>query len=141
MGANMTAKTNRAIAAAAAAAIALTSVSFTPAMAAPVSKKPAIAAHNTDFSARRKRARGVDNRAALGAFLGVVGTIATLAARDRYYRDYGYGPHYGYAPYRAYGYAPYRAYGYAPYRAYGYAPYRAYGYAPRYAVPYGYVPY
>jgi hypothetical protein len=116
----MTAKTNRVIAAAAAAAIALTSASFTPAMAAPMSKKPLIAADHTDFSARRKRSRAVDNRAALGAFLGVVGTIATLAARDRYYRDYGYyGPHYGYAPYRAYGYAPYYAapvpYGYVPY--------------------------
>jgi hypothetical protein len=115
----MSARTNRAIAALAAAAIALTSVSFTPAMAAPVSKKPTVAADNTDFSARRKRHRGHANRAALGAFLGIAGTIATLAARDRYYRHYGYGPHYGYAPYPHYGYAPYYAhpapYGYVPY--------------------------
>lgn len=114
----MSAKTNRVIAAAAAAAIALTSVSFAPAIAAPVSKKPVIASDNTDFSARRKRWRGGD-RAAVGAFLGIVGTIATLAARDRYYRHDGYGPYYGYAPYRAYGYAPY----YAAPRPYGYVPY------------------
>jgi hypothetical protein len=115
----MNGKTNRAIAAAAAAAIALTSVSFAPAMAAPVSKSPTVAADNTDFSARRKRYRGHNNRAAIGAFLGIAGTIATLAARDRYYRHYGYGHHYGYAPYSHYGYAPYYAhpapYGYMPY--------------------------
>jgi hypothetical protein len=117
----MSVRTNRAIAAAAAAAIALTSVSFAPAMAAPVSKGQTVAADNTDFSARRKRYRGHShgNRAAIGAFLGIAGTIAALAARDRYYRDYGYGPYYGYAPYSHYGYAPYYAhpapYGYVPY--------------------------
>jgi hypothetical protein len=115
----MSAKTNRIIAGAAAAAIALTSVSFTPAMAAPASKKPMISADNTDFSARRKRYRGNGNRAALGAFLGIAGTIATLAARDRYYRDYGYGHHYGYAPYPGY----VRPHYYAAPVPYGYVPY------------------
>ena len=110
----MSAKTNRVIASVAAAAIALT-VSFAPAMAAPVSKKPSVTADNTDFSARRKRHRGNANRAALGAFLGIAGTIATLAARDRYDRHYG--PYYGYAPHPGYGYRGYYAapYGYGPY--------------------------
>jgi hypothetical protein len=101
---------NRMVTAAAAAAIALTSVALTPASAAPVNKKPtASAAGDTDFSSRRRH-RG--NRAAIGAFLGVAGTIAALAARDRYYYDgyyaYGGGPYYRpyYAPY-AYGPYPY----------------------------------
>ena len=100
---------NRIVAAAAVAAIALTSFALMPASAAPVSKKPTVsAADETDFSSRRRYRRG-GNRAAFGAMLGVVGTIAALAARDRYY--YGYGPYYRphYAPYA---YAPY---GYGPY--------------------------
>jgi hypothetical protein len=38
----------------------------------------------------------------LGAVAGVFGTIAALAARDRYERHYGYGPYY--APPPQYGY-------------------------------------
>jgi hypothetical protein len=94
----MNTRRNRVFAAAAAAAIALTSLSFTPADARPVG--------------HRYGNSGYGNRAALGAVLGVFGTIATLAARD-HYRDqygYGYGPGYGYG-----GYAP-------PPRAY-YGPY------------------
>jgi hypothetical protein len=43
---------------------------------------------------------------------GVFGTIAALAARDRYERHYGYGPYYAPAP------APYGYYGPGPYRRY-----------------------
>jgi hypothetical protein len=53
----------------------------------------------------------------LGAVAGLFGTIAVLAARDRYERHYGYGyyggpyarPYYGPAPY-AYRYRPYYPY-------------------------------
>jgi len=106
-------KSNRAIAAATAAAIALTSLSVVPAMAAPASDHRAVAAaRDTDFSAARRRfTRG--DRIFLGAVAGVFGTIATLAARDRYYRHYGYGPYYGppAAPYGYYG-GPYGYYRY-----------------------------
>jgi hypothetical protein len=97
---------NRVMTAATAAAIALTSLSFTPAIAAPAAKHRTVAAAgDTDISAARRRfTRG--DRMFLGAVAGVFGTVATLAARDRYYRRYGYGP-YGYGPYYgAYGYAP-----------------------------------
>lgn len=43
------------------------------------------------------------NAAAVGAVIGLFGTIAAIAAadsyRDRYYGPYAYGPGYGYAPY------------------------------------------
>ncbi len=106
----MSLKCNRAIAAAAAAAIALTSVSFSPAMAAPVSKQQTVASGDLEVSAQRRRHyRGNNDRAVLGAMLGIFGTVAALAAADRY-RDRGYygGPgYYGGGPY----YAP-PAYGY-----------------------------
>jgi nicotinic acid phosphoribosyltransferase len=113
-------RSHRAVAAAAAAAIALTSVAFTPAVAAPASKQQSVAAfQSTDFSSRRRapRHRAAD-RAVLGAVAGLFGTIAVLAARDRYERHYGYGyyggpyyarPYYGPAPY-AYRYRPYYPY-------------------------------
>jgi hypothetical protein len=105
---------NRIVAAAAAGAIALTSIALTPAMAAPVNKKPTVSADNTDFSSRRRYRGG--NRAAFGAMVGVIGTIAALSARDRYYN--GYGPYYsGYAPYRRPYYAPYAYGGPYPYGA------------------------
>jgi hypothetical protein len=116
----MTTKSNRAIAAATAAAIALTSLSVVPAMAAPASDHRAVtAARDTDFSAARRRfTRG--DRMFLGAVAGVFGTVATLAARDRYYRHYGYGPYYGgYGPYYGPPPAPYGYYG-GPYRYYPY---------------------
>jgi hypothetical protein len=90
---------NRAIAAATAAAIALTAVAVTPASARPY----------------RHHHRGAGNAAVLGAVAGLFGTIATLAARDRYERHYGY----GYAPY----YAPPPP---APYGYYGPGPYYRY---------------
>ena len=84
---------NRAIAAATAAAIALTSL--------------AVTAVPADAASRHYMRAG--DRAFLGAVAGVFGTIATLAARDHYYRHYGYG--YGpYAPPLPYGY-----YGPGPY--------------------------
>jgi hypothetical protein len=85
---------NRVIAAAAAAAIALTSL----AAATPASARPYGHYHRAG------------NAAFLGAVAGVFGTIATLAARDHYYRHYGYG--YGYGPYAP---APYGYYGPGPY--------------------------
>jgi hypothetical protein len=119
-GSTMCKQSNRVIAAATAAAIALTSASFAPAVAAPASgKSPAAAtAGDVEFSSR-KRVRHRGNRAALGAVMGVFGTIAAIAAanaaRDRYERHYfrGYYGPYGYGPY---GYGPYGAYppGYHP---------------------------
>jgi len=72
---------HRAIAAATAAAIALTSIAVTPAAANPY--------HH----------RGAGGAAVLGAVAGLFGTIAAIAAHDHYVRHYGYGPYYGpYAP-------------------------------------------
>ncbi len=78
---------------------------------------------NEISSASRSQARRSSNRAAIGAFLGIAGTIAAIAAAERYRRHYGYGyyPYYGPYPY----YRPYRYYGYPSY------PY----YAPRYYYP------
>jgi hypothetical protein len=42
-----------------------------------------------DFSARRRHYR-LGNAAALGAFIGVFGTIATIAAANSYRDDYYY---------------------------------------------------
>jgi hypothetical protein len=94
----MRSKQNHIIAVASATAIALTTLSFSTAIAAPVSKHQSVAAaSNVDFNSRRRHHRG--DRAVLGAVAGIFGTIATLAARDRYYRHYGYGPYYApYAP-------------------------------------------
>ena len=89
---------NRAIAAATAAAIALTSMAVTPASARPY----------------RQYHRGGGNAAALGAVAGLFGTIIALAARGRYERHgYGsYGPYYAPAP------APYGYYAPGPYYRY-----------------------
>ncbi len=85
---------NRAIAAAAAAAIAFTSMAVTPVAASPY------------------RHHGAGGAAVLGAVAGLFGTIAAIAAHDHYVRHYGYGPYYGpYAP------PPPAPYGYGhPYR-------------------------
>jgi hypothetical protein len=92
---------HRAIAAATAAAIALTAMAVTPASAAPY---------------YRHYHRGAGNAAVLGAVAGMFGLIGTLAARDHYERHYGYGYGYGaYAPPPA----PYGYYG-GPRPYYGY---------------------
>jgi hypothetical protein len=87
---------HRAIAAATAAAIALTTMAMTPATADPY---------------RHYHRGGGGNAAVLGAVAGVFGLIATLAARDHYERHYGDG-------YRAYdaGPPPYGYYGRPHYR-------------------------
>ena len=95
----MSMRVARLIAVALAAAVTLTSVAVTPA------------------SAQRHWHRG--DRAFLGAVLGVFGTIAAVAAANRYRdRNYYYGGPYGpYAYYdEPYGYAvPYGYYGGGPY--------------------------
>ena len=87
---------NRVIAATTAAAIALTSVAFTPAMAAPVSKKQQEASESTDFSAQRRQRRGYSrgNAAAGAAVLGIIGAVGTYAAA-REYRKSQERRHYG----------------------------------------------
>jgi hypothetical protein len=84
-----------AIAAATAAAIALSSLAVSPA------------------SARPYYHRNVGGAVVLGAVAGLFGTIATLAARDHYERHYGYGPYYAPPPPAPYGY-----YGPPPYGRY-----------------------
>ena len=108
---------NRAIAATTAVAIALTSVAFTPAMAAPVSKQPE-ASQSTDFSAaRRNRNYSRGNAAAGAAILGIIGAVGTYAAAREYRkaqeRRYYYGGYDG-------GYYGHRSYGPAPYGYYRY---------------------
>ena len=85
----MSTRTNRAIAAAVAASIAVTTFGLAPASAAPLP---------TDVSYRHHG----DGAAVIGAFAAIAGSIAAIAAarhdRDRYYDSpyaYGYDP----APY------------------------------------------
>ena len=106
------------------AALALTAVEPTKAVAGPAKKEGLTAATGTsdatDFSARRRYYRGGGGgAAAAAAFAGIVGTgIAIAAANSRrdYYDSYGYyggGPAY-YGP-TYYGGGPY--YGYRGYRS------------------------
>jgi hypothetical protein len=89
------------------AACALSSFGVQPSLAASKnghSPRIATSQRATDFSAARRRYYRRDDRAALGAFLGVVGTIATIAEAEHYrrhYYDYGYYPYYGPYPYYA----------------------------------------
>lgn len=114
----MLTKARSTIAMTTAATIAVTAIGLTPAMAAPGSAAPKQALTLTDDAtsnfvevAKRRRHRHYNGgAAALGAFAAIAGTIATLAARDRYYRRHRY-----YEPYPyAYGYygrpAPYGYY-------------------------------
>lgn len=120
-----------------AAAIALTSFDLRPAQAAPqggIAKQ----GNADDFSAARKRRRGVHPGVPLAAFGAIVGTIASIAAAERrreYYERHYYGGPYVYgAPQgdAGYGYAPYAGYGFGPPLApgpvYGGHGYRAYQY-------------
>jgi hypothetical protein len=113
------------VAAALAVAVAVTSLNFCPAQAAPSNSDQSQAtqstAATTDFSARRRHYhRG--NPAALGAVLGIFGTIAAVAAanqyRDRYYYGY-YGDPYYYEPGPYYYGGPYYGGGYFGSPAYG----------------------
>ena len=83
-------KTTRAIAVAAAASIALSAISLTPAAAQPLA---------TDVGYRHD-----GGAAALGAFAAIAGTIAMIAASHHDNGPY-YGSPYGYAP-APYAYAP-----------------------------------
>jgi hypothetical protein len=87
----MQTRTNRAMAAAVAAGLALTTIGVS----------------STDASAATRRHNG-NAAAALGAFALMAGTIAAIAsANDGYGRYYGPGPYYaGPAPYYGYGYRP-----------------------------------
>jgi uncharacterized membrane protein YidH (DUF202 family) len=105
----MTLITNRAMAVATATAIALTSFGVgSGALAAPVKTSQAGAQTATEFSARarhhRSHRRHHGNAAALGLFAATLGTIATIAAADRYRERYYYDGPYGYggAPYGSY---------------------------------------
>lgn len=115
----MNTRRSHAIAAVTAAALALTSFSAAPALAAPKAVKQAQTANaetSTEFSSQRRRYhRGYRNNAAgAAAFAAIVGGIATYAAAREYrksrereyqYRSgyYGYGEPYGYyAPRRHY---------------------------------------
>jgi hypothetical protein len=91
----------RSLAAALTGALALSTISLAPAEAA--SAKSGVRAKQgaITFSARRRHNPG--GAIVLGAVAGLFGTIAALAARDRYYDEY-YGPYY-YAP-PSYYYAP-----------------------------------
>jgi len=87
----MSIKTNRAIAAAAAASIALTTLTLAPASAAPL----------TEVSYRHD-----GGAAALGAFAAIAGTIASIAAAEHYRHQYYEPSPYAYGPVYPYGYAP-----------------------------------
>jgi hypothetical protein len=107
------------------AALALTAVEPSLAVAGPAKDQGLSAARGTsdatDFSARRRYYRGGGGAAAAAAFAGIVGTgIAIAAANSRrdYYDSYGYyggGPVYGGPAY--YGGGPYYGGGY--YGGYG----------------------
>lgn len=102
----MRTRTWRAVAIAAAAAIALTSFEAAPAMAGPAqpSKRTELASHveGLEVSARRRHRHSRGNAAMLGAVTTMFGTIAALAAADayrkRYYAPYAYDGYYA-APY------------------------------------------
>jgi hypothetical protein len=111
------------------AALALTAIDPSLAVAAPAPKEKGLTAATgtsdvTDFSARRRYYRGGGGPAAAALFAGIVGTgVAIAAANSRrdYYDSYGYyggGPaYYGGGPY----YGGYGYYGVPRYRGHPHA--------------------
>jgi hypothetical protein len=111
------------------AALALTAIDPSLAVAAPAPKEKGLTAATgtsdvTDFSARRRYYRGGGGAAAAALFAGIVGTgVAIAAANSRrdYYDSYGYyggGPaYYGGGPY----YGGYGYYGVPRYRGHPHA--------------------
>jgi len=89
-------------AAALVAALTLTSLDLAPAYAASSKAPQASQTTTLDFSARR-RYRHYGNRAAVGAVLGMFGTIAAIATANSYRDDYYYGDSYYYGPGPYYG--------------------------------------
>jgi hypothetical protein len=103
--------THRAIAVATAGTMALTGLMVQPVAAAPAQTKAPVAKQEqaegmTDVSSGRRHYRRGD-RAAIGAMLGIVGTIGAIAAANNYRRHHRY--YYDDAPY-AYGGGPYHGY-------------------------------
>lgn len=118
------------------AALALTAVQPSLAVAAPAKKTGLTAATGTsdatDFSSRRRYYRGGGGAAAAAAFAGIVGTgiaIAAASSRRDYYDSYGYyggGPaYYGSPEPYYYGGGPYYGGGYG-YRNSGVPRYQGY---------------
>jgi hypothetical protein len=113
------------------AAVALTAVEPTMALAGSANGKPASVTPSqgtsgaTDFSSRGRYYRG-GGAAAAAAFAGIVGTgLAIAAAQNRYYDSYGYyggGPVY-YDPGPTYYYGGPGYYGYNRANSYGYGGY------------------
>jgi hypothetical protein len=122
--------TGRAAVMATVAAVALTAIEPSVALAgsAPAGKGLSAARATsgaTDFSARR-RFYGGGGAAAAAAFAGIVGTgLAIAATQNRYYDDYDAGPvYYGGGPvyYGGYPYGGYGGYSRYGYGGYGYRP-------------------
>jgi hypothetical protein len=92
----------RSLAAALTGALALSTISLAPAEAA----GSGVGAKQDTITLSARRHHSPGGAIVLGAVAGLFGTIAALAARDRYYDDY-YGPYpYYYSAPRAYYYAP-----------------------------------
>lgn len=109
----MRSKSNRAVAAVTAAALALTTVGVAPALAAPRATKGVEAAQSAGEFSSRRYSQARSNAAAAAVFGAIIAGVASYAAareyrkaREREYQ-YRYGNGYG-APYGYYAPRPYR---------------------------------